>query len=158
MNVSLAASVRVCTLPLFQFIEVVAPNEDIQDCPAVPFKLPEYGELKEVPDVPAVPLPEEPEVPVDPEDPEDPLVPVDPEVPAVPLEPVVPDVPEVPFINGECPEITSMSNQGYEPVVLKSEFPPNPVTTDPLLVIILNDTTVLPDVVITDSDKPPKVP
>ena len=103
-----------------------------------------------VPEVPEDPL--VPEVPLDPEVPDAPV----PEVPDVPAAPV-PDVPDVPFATGEYPEITSTSNQGYDPVVLKSALPPNPVKPA-CTPNILKDTTVVDATVITASDKPPNAP
>lgn len=141
----------------FQFTvvdEVVLPLASAltQACPDVIFKLPEYGEVKEVPEVPLLEVPEDPDVPVDPELPEDPLVPVDPDVPEAPDVPEDPDVPEVLFTNGECPEITSISNQGYVPIVLKSVLPPKLVKL--AAANILYDIIVVPVVVRTASDIP----
>jgi hypothetical protein len=115
------------------------------DAPAGTVQVPVVFALLDVPAVPDVPAdPVIPEVPLDPE------VPVDPDVPA-------PEVPDVPFATGEYPEITSMSNQGYDPLTSKSILPPNPV--NPACVpSILNETTVVEDTVITASDKPPIAP
>jgi len=50
-----------------------------------------------------------------------------------------------------------MSNQGYDPILLKSVFAPNPLIAA-LTLSILKETTVLSVVVITASDIPPKAP
>jgi hypothetical protein len=95
--------------------------------------------------------PEVPEDPADPEEPEEPDVPDDPEDPEVPDDP---EVPEDPFKSGEYPDISSISNQGYDPVVLKSELPPNPLN-ELLALKILYEITVVCVVVKTKSERPP---
>ncbi len=123
MKVSLAARVRVCTLLLFQLIAVVAPYDEIHDCPEVPLKLPEYGELKEVPAVPAVPA-----VPEEPLDPDAPVFPEVPLVPDVPVEPLVPDEPDAPVFP-EVPDVPAVPEEPEEPLV--PDVPEEPAAPAP---------------------------